>query len=418
MRRLVLTLALTAVVPCAAAAEAGRCLYTAHPNLDAVSVIDVASGRVLGLLPQASVHRAVARPQSADVYVTTVVPDPLQHGRLIEGLQRFDAHTATAGGTIPLAAGEPFDIEFAADGTVATLAFASGPTRLSQFFPANDRVDDVLATPPGVGGALDVAVSADGATGYVTVPYDNQVLVVDIATGTVRQRITFPDDFVARRIALSPDGATAYVTAAPAADGVPHAITSGPGRLAIIDTATSSITALVPLPYAPENIVLTSDGGNAWVNYFNTFTGHDFVGVIDLAGQTADAVEVVGTPVDLAMAPDGQRLYVATSTLTADTISVISSSTKQLVTTIPVPSQAGGLALVDLDGPCGVPPTACPGDCDGNGDVDVSEILSGVATSFDRYRLRFCTAADPNFDGQVDITDLMRSVDSLLAGCR
>ncbi len=417
MRWSALTLALTSLLPSLASAEAGRCLYTAHPFLDAVSVIDVANDRVLGVLPQTAAHRAVARPQSTDVYISSFVPDPDRPGDLVDGLLRLDGRTATAGTTIPLRV-EPFDIEFATDGSVATMVFSTGPSRLSQFFPADGRVENVLPAPPGMFGALDVAVSADGRTAYVTVPYDNQVLVVDIGTGTVRESIDFPEDFVARRVALSPDGATAYVTAAPAAEGVPHAITSGPGRLAVIDTASASITTLVALPYAPENVVLTPDGGQAWVNYLNTFTGHDYVGVIETAGLATDTVEVGGAPVDLAIAPDGQRLYVAVSSPTSDTVTVIDPAAERVVSTIPVSSQASGFALVDVDGPCPVPPTACPGDCDGDGVVEVSEVLRGVATSFDRYRLRFCLAADPNFDGHVDVSDLTRGIGSVLDGCR
>ncbi len=60
---------------------------------------------------------------------------------------------------------------------------------------------------------------------------------------------------------------------------------------------------------------------------------------------------------------------------------------------------------------------ACPGDCDGSGEVTVSELVRAVNIALGRAQLDQCTAADSGNDGTVSISDLVRAVNSALLGC-
>jgi cysteine-rich repeat protein len=65
---------------------------------------------------------------------------------------------------------------------------------------------------------------------------------------------------------------------------------------------------------------------------------------------------------------------------------------------------------------CAVEPMA--GDCDGNGTVDIAELVLAVDLALTEPPVRDCRAADADGDGQVGISDLLRAVGSALEGCR
>jgi len=60
---------------------------------------------------------------------------------------------------------------------------------------------------------------------------------------------------------------------------------------------------------------------------------------------------------------------------------------------------------------------ACPGDCNGDGDVLVNEITVGVRIMAGEVPLSDCPAADADGDGQVFVTDITRAVIALGTGC-
>jgi hypothetical protein len=66
---------------------------------------------------------------------------------------------------------------------------------------------------------------------------------------------------------------------------------------------------------------------------------------------------------------------------------------------------------------CGAPAQACVGDCDGDGQVTVSELVSGVDIALGYLDLSACPAMDANGDGAVGISELIVAVDDALDGC-
>ena len=61
-------------------------------------------------------------------------------------------------------------------------------------------------------------------------------------------------------------------------------------------------------------------------------------------------------------------------------------------------------------------PSACVGDCDGNGVVAINELILGVNIALGAAPDTAC-AAFTNADGMVDIAQLIKGVNNALGGC-
>jgi Tol biopolymer transport system component len=67
--------------------------------------------------------------------------------------------------------------------------------------------------------------------------------------------------------------------------------------------------------------------------------------------------------------------------------------------------------------PAPTPGVACPGDCDGDGEVFVNEVTMAVRILAGEAPLSECPAADADGDGEVFVTDVTRAALSLGLGC-
>ena len=59
----------------------------------------------------------------------------------------------------------------------------------------------------------------------------------------------------------------------------------------------------------------------------------------------------------------------------------------------------------------------CPGDCNGDGEVSVNELIIGVRIALDTASVDECRAMDTNDLGEVSVSELVVAVRSLLNGC-
>ena len=60
---------------------------------------------------------------------------------------------------------------------------------------------------------------------------------------------------------------------------------------------------------------------------------------------------------------------------------------------------------------------ACPGDCDGDGEVSVGELVTAVGIVLGDRPLAVCQSADVGGDGAIGIAELVTAVRSVLVGC-
>jgi hypothetical protein len=77
---------------------------------------------------------------------------------------------------------------------------------------------------------------------------------------------------------------------------------------------------------------------------------------------------------------------------------------------VPYVVGVGGAITVSLVEPC-------VGDCDGNGQVTVDEVLTMVNIALGNADISTCTAGDANADGQITVNEILTAVNNALNGC-
>jgi YVTN family beta-propeller protein len=107
---------------------------------------------------------------------------------------------------------------------------------------------------------------------------------------------------------------------------------SADNTVSVIDTASNTVTATIPVGINPFGVAVTPDGSKVYVaSSFGQF-GRNFSGilVIDTASNMrTPGIPVSGIPVGVAVTPDGKKVYVADSLL--NSVSVIDTATNTVV---------------------------------------------------------------------------------------
>ena len=84
----------------------------------------------------------------------------------------------------------------------------------------------------------------------------------------------------------------------------------GSGNVSVIDTATNTVTAAIPVGAAPFAVAVSSEGGTVYVA--NAGFGANTVSAIATATNRVTATIPVGSePGGMAVTPDGSKVYVA-----------------------------------------------------------------------------------------------------------
>jgi len=171
----------------------------------------------------------------------------------------------------------------------------------------------ILSGAPGTPAAL--AQTGAGRV-YVANSFSDTVAVMDPATNTVIATVPVGDNPVA--LAMTPDGTRVYVA------------NEMGNTVSVIDTATNAVVATVPVGNGPTDVKVTPDGREVWVA--NAYGSG--VSVIDTATNAVVATVPVGVgPSAIAFSPDGSRAYV---TLATDSLAVVDTATRTVITTVPV----------------------------------------------------------------------------------
>lgn len=183
---------------------------------------------------------------------------------------------------------------------------------------------------------FDVAVTPDGKHAYVTNTLNNgpsgppdNVLV--IATTTNAVVATVPVGSNPHSVAVTPDGKHVYVA------------NLGSSSVSAIDTISKTVSATVSLEagVAPFGLAVTPDGKHVYVANTGSFGVSPSVLVIDTATNTVAAtVPVGGYPFEVSVTPDGKHVYV---TNTGSGTSVIDTATNMVTATVGVSSVGVGV---------------------------------------------------------------------------
>jgi YVTN family beta-propeller protein len=143
---------------------------------------------------------------------------------------------------------------------------------------------------------VHMVATRDGGTIFVTSFAAANVVVVDGRTWKVRTTITTPDR--PHSIVISPDGQWVYTGC------------YGGAAIAVINAASASLAATIPLPQAAEPYGLTISPDGRYLYASDNLTGRLFV-VDAPARRVVDSVPVGLHPALIARSPDGKTLYVA-----------------------------------------------------------------------------------------------------------
>jgi YVTN family beta-propeller protein len=153
------------------------------------------------------------------------------------------------------------------------------------------------------------------------------VSVIDTATNTVIA--TIPVGVAPSGVAITPDGSRVYVTNQNAAS------------VSVIDRSTNTVIATVPVDFGPFGIAITNDGTRAYV------ASRSAIDVIDTSTNTVvDTIPFPFNPNFLDFTPDGTRLYVTSQ---APSVAVIDpASNTVVVPNIPGTACPFGIVVGDI----------------------------------------------------------------------
>ncbi len=198
------------------------------------------------------------------------------------------------------------------------------------------------ATPKRVGVLPDgIALNQAGTTAYVATI--GGIAVIDTATNTVTASVaivTQPDGFSRPHgVTADPSDAHVYVT-----------VDNGfgqPGSLAVLDTRTETVSDMVSVGEGPFGVAVDPLGARAYVANMRA----DTVSVVDISSSAVSDIPVGPEPFGVAVSPDGERVLVSSrgSSETSGSVAVIDPTTMGVVATIPIAGGASGIAF-DLTG--------------------------------------------------------------------
>jgi YVTN family beta-propeller protein len=155
---------------------------------------------------------------------------------------------------------------------------------------------------------------------YITNFGSNTVSVINTATNTVTA--TIPVGVEPHGVAVPPDGNRVYVTNA------------GSNSVSVFATATNTVTATIPVGVRPIGVAVPPDGTTVYV----TNAVSNSVSVIDTTTNTVSATIPDGVePIGVAVTPDGSRVYVVNGA--SNSVSVIDTASNTVIgSPIPVGS--------------------------------------------------------------------------------
>jgi YVTN family beta-propeller protein len=242
--------------------------------------------------------------------------------------------------TIPTLS-NPTSLAVSPDGSrLYVSAFTTAPSRYVVQVIALANGTTIAAIPLNVaqsGGGM--AISPDGARVYVSnqALNANSMSVINTATNTVGA--TIPVGMVPRAIDVTPDGALVYVAAQES-----HAVT-------VVNAATNAAVAAIPVSTRPMSVRVMPNGARLYA------VSENAVSVIDRATNTvAGAVSGVFLPRDVDFTPDGARAFIAGDA----GVTVVDTASNAIVSAIPFNRGAEGspLSIATAAGsPAPEPPT-------------------------------------------------------------
>ncbi|MDI3315274.1 MAG: YncE family protein [Mycobacterium sp.] len=170
------------------------------------------------------------------------------------------------------------------------------------------RLNNIVGVIPTGGQPKELAISADGSRLYVT-GYDGSVSVVDATEWTTPRRVMVIPGASAAREVITADGALIYVA---------HHAHDGCGWISVHDSAGGMLAAIPGesgwAGYTIADLAVNPDGTRVYVGWSRHSAyrqyGHGFISVIDTAAPAViDTIDLRGRLDGITVSPDGSRMY-------------------------------------------------------------------------------------------------------------
>ena len=384
--------------------------YVANADTNAVTVLDTATNAVTATIAVGIAPREVAITRDAT--------------------RAFVANTGSNSISV---------IDTASQSVTATVALPDSPNSLA-VGPAGDRLyalgssgvlhvvdtasNSVLASLPVGAGLGEIAVTPDGSRLFIA---STNITVIDTATDAIvascaPEQTAVPGvSNVAVGVAISPDGARAFVGVV----SYSYDITGFrvDGSLAVVDTATTTVTRSIPLYSQPGPIAVTADGSRVYVG-IKTYWANTLYGAGFLPGRWAAAIDTATdavvqwidlgadgatwaqqhTPAGLAVTPDRSGIYV--SIPNGNSVAAIDAATNAIREFIAVAGGPAGVAVTPnaaakpkpfvIDAVDDNPATPLPAQAGGRALASVlaNDTLGGAAAAIGNVTLALVSASD------------------------
>lgn len=364
---------------------ASVCLYVTNGNAASVTVLDAARRHTVGVLgdgmlaPSVSAIAVASDGGSAYILERSGVGVAVVDTKTGEVVRRF--------GTFMI----PRDLFLSRDGGTAYVIDEAG---LTDFDAANG---EPLTTVP-MFQASRAAVDQAGGVAYVLGDNGSHVYVIELS-----------DPQIIRDFALGPGSLAVDVALAPQEQLV-LVVESLLSQLVARDTGSGAVRWQVPIGPGAQTVVVSPDERLSFVGHRY---GTGAVTVVDMGAQRVVALLSFESSVeDLAVTPDGASLYITTGA--AGQVWVVDIKTLQVIGSIPIGRPTEKVALGTSRNGCQVE-IPCDGDCNGDGEVKVAELVTAVGISLGTVDRSACASlgdSDP-----VTIDYLVGAVRSSLEGC-
>ena len=127
---------------------------------------------------------------------------------------------------------------------------------------------------------------------------------------------------------------------------------------------------------------------------------------------TGDGTCEAGDCVDAPPATPGGPTPTATASPTTPPVATATATLPPVNTATPTATEGAAGTPTPTN-----PPSGCTGDCNGDGDVTVDEIVTGVNIALGSLPVSNCLAMDESGDGEVTVDEILRAINAALNGC-
>lgn len=203
-------------------------------------------------------------------------------------------------------------------------------------------------------------------------------------------------------------GATAGVSPDLDLDG---AQVLGPQRLLVSFDGSGSVGGVA---FNDDDVLEYDGGSDTWELAYDGAAQHDGWEAADLVAPYALLAEFSPTPTPTSITPVS-----ATQTATAATPGTATPTSVATATGSPATATATTVATATVSPPLTptTPSEVCVGDCDGDGEVMVNELVTMVNIALGNADVSTCLAGDPSGNGEITINELVIAVNNALNGC-